>query len=988
VDMDRLRIEAAKVILSGPSCLLYKPCRAGATTSLAIAAGEMNKSMLLIAPTNAIIDKTLRRACRQEPVKIAANVACYKWKDAIREDSFLAKLPLPIQDCDECEYYPNCEVTEILRFDRKPGKGVNFGITYHKLTAVMLANSDTAHAIREKLRGLDAIVLDEAHSISLHQPPRVPVFSYPAVPEEFTALKQVLSGFQDQCNQSVETISEILEEGNKGHVGKHLSRFASIEENVPFKVMAAAYNELITLAGKRGELRLSEDAILELRDICSIMAGYWCTFGYVSEQDSGRVYLYGNVGTLYHALNDFLGPRERTTKVFTSGTLLEPYPDFFSGLAGCHLVDAVFPEANFASRKMRIIPDRWTMDNRSVNRYFERIISQIKEIIHKERPEKCFIIAPKAEIAKKIRNALKIDGLAQPEVDYYRSDHTIGVERDERVCIAVGLAHVPSNAYDHLASGNSPEERAISSAAIRNQSVQAATWQAWNRVKDPKGEHESRVHCIGIRARQARDVATWGSNRRLELISTSESSSGESAETAKTAKGYHFDVVVDHALDMPLIQAEHRADKRAGRVRLDEMVMGVLSPAEVLSAKAGVDGNEEILKVAQDKFKLCYTLAQCTENLANTLYLLDRDFAGKSVHHVNTYHGILSGYEEDREIVAAFLALYFCHRTDCHAIQMYNKFKDEWVYYPEDGCLNDYELDIIKAHLRADLVGSDRCFTIGVYQIDPKTDTVSWICFDLDRHKPDDPDPKEAVRRLLEVLGSYSIPYLLESSGSPDSYHIWVFLVPTKTNNAFEFSRWLAKAAKLGKCEVWPKQRGYSDRRGKDYGNLVKLPLAYHNKTGRRSIFLDPVTFEPMEYVQLPGLVRLFEYPDAEQRSKAQSAAKYPKFRSCFKSILESGHSLEGSEGNEIRVAIGCEAKCAGLGLDEAVRLFQNVPDFDEEITRKYLEYIYSGPYTRYRCDTVLEKAGSIVLPYCKKCRLPWASDNVKNRSYSSDGPT
>ena len=79
MEMDLFRVEAAKMILSGPSCLLYKTCRAGATTSLAIAAEEMKKSMLLIAPTNAIIDKTLHRACRQEPVKIAANVACYKW---------------------------------------------------------------------------------------------------------------------------------------------------------------------------------------------------------------------------------------------------------------------------------------------------------------------------------------------------------------------------------------------------------------------------------------------------------------------------------------------------------------------------------------------------------------------------------------------------------------------------------------------------------------------------------------------------------------------------------------------------------------------------------------------------------------------------------------------------------------------------------------------------------------------------------------------
>ena len=990
--MDPVRIEAAKAILSGPSCLLYKTCRAGATTSLAVAAGEMNKAMLLVAPTNAIIDKTLRRASRQEPVKIAANVACYKWKEAIREDRLLAKLPLPIQDCAECEYFQNCEVTEILRFNKKPGTAINFGITYHKLTAVMLAKSDTSDAIRDKLRGLDAIVLDEAHLISLHQPPKVPVFTYPDIPKEFTALNEVLACFQDQCNQSIEIISELLAEGRKGNVGKHLSRSAPIQDQVPFKILAAAYNELITLTGMRNELGISEETILMIRDICSIMGGSWCTVGYVSEREEGRVYLTGNVGTMYRALSDFLGPRERTTKIFTSGTLLEPYPGFFKDLAGCHLVDAVFPEVNLASRKMRIIPDKWTLDSRNFNRRLNDIAARIRDICIEVKPEKCYVIAPTVAASRQIKNKLlnlSFDKVARPDVDYYRSVHTIGVERSERVCIAIGLAHVPSNACDHLARGDNPKERAISSAAIRTQSVHAASWQAWNRVKDPNGEHGSWVYCIGVRARQALDVATWGSNRRLELINTTESRYGESAETAKKARGYHFDVVVDYALDIPLIQAEPRADKRAERVRLDEMIMGFLSPADVLDAKAIGKDNENILRAAQEKLGLCHTLARCTENLANTLYIINREFAGKDVHHVNTYHGLLSGYEEDKEKVAAFLALYFCHRTDCYAVQMYNQLQKKWVFYPEDGCLNDYNLELIKAHLRADVSGISLHFTMGVYQIDPETDTVSWICFDLDRHNPEDSDPKESVQRLLAVLDRYCIPYLLESSGSPDSYHVWVFLVPTKTNNAYEFSRWIAKVAKIGKCEIWPKQRGYSGRRGKDYGNLVKLPLAYHNKTGRRSVFLDPMTFEPMEYVPFPGLVRLFEYPsEAKARQRfgysAQSAAEYPKFRSCLKSILESGHSLEGSEGNYMRVAIGAEAKYANLTLDEAVKLFQNVPDFDEAITRMYLEYIYRGPYNRYRCDTILENSGSIILPYCKKCKLSWASENVSTYRGSS----
>ena len=150
--LDRIRIEAAKVILSGPSCLLYKPCRAGATTSLAVAAEETKKSLLLVAPTNAILDKTLKRAGNKTPVKIAANSFCLKWQPEIKKDPFLANLPLPIQNCKECKHFQICDVTEILRCKKKADEGINYGITYHKLTSVMLSRSGTAESIREELK--------------------------------------------------------------------------------------------------------------------------------------------------------------------------------------------------------------------------------------------------------------------------------------------------------------------------------------------------------------------------------------------------------------------------------------------------------------------------------------------------------------------------------------------------------------------------------------------------------------------------------------------------------------------------------------------------------------------------------------------------------------------------------------------------------------------------------------------------------------------
>lgn len=994
--MDKVRIEAAKAILSGPSCLLYKPCRAGATTSLAVAAVEQKKSLLLVAPTNKILDETLKGASSNTSIKIAANSFCLKWAPAIKNDPFLLKLPLPIQECKECVYFQICDVTEIIRSERKPGEGISYGCTYNKLTAVMLSKSDTAISIREKLYGLDCIVLDEAHLIGLHRPPNVLAFSTPDVPEEFTNLRGVLEGFQDLCNQYIEIISELQSEGSKGHAVKHLSRFVPVKNPVPFGILSAAWNELIRLAGQREELDISEDSILVLRDMCSIMGGYWCSFGYVSELDgeTGRVYVIGNVGIVHLALRDFLSSRDRTVKIFTSGTMLEPYPKFFEELAGCKLENEVFPEVPFATRKMRIIPDRWTLDSRNFNRRFDFIVSRIMEICEEWGTENCFVIAPTEFKADRIKRRLSelMSGM-RPDVDYYRSDKTIGVERGERICIAIGLAHVPSNSYDHLARGENPEERAISSASIRTQSVHSATWQAWNRVKDPAGKRESRIYCIGIRARQALDVATWGIGRRMELIGTTETTYGETATGARKAKAFRFKVIVDKALDLPLIEAEPRSDRRAGLARPDLMVMSILRPEEVLSAKLYADNNENILKACEDKLGLCYMLTRCTRNRENALYINNRVFSQKAVYCVNTWHGIFSGYEEDREKVAAFLALYFCHRTDFYAFQVFNKQAKKWNFINTHGDLNDYAFELIKKHLRADVSGLDRRFTMGVYQIDPEKDTVAWICFDFDRHNPTDPDPKSEVQKLLAVLEKYSVPYLLEASGSPDSYHVWIFLEPTMTRNAYFFSRLLKKVAKVD-CEVWPKQQSYSGRSGKDFGNLVKLPLAFHNKTGRRSCFLDPETFEPLEEITFPGLVRLFEQPKpvggVKPKPKSKSAHSEATiignadFRPCLKGVLESGQTLEGSEGHEMRVDIAIEAKCAGMSVDEAVNLFRNLPDFNETVTRGHVKNIYSHSYKRRRCDTILDKSKNIILPHCQNCCRPWASENVEKSGHST----
>lgn len=86
-----------------------------------------------------------------------------------------------------------------------------------------------------------------------------------------------------------------------------------------------------------------------------------------------------------------------------------------------------------------------------------------------------------------------------------------------------------------------------------------------------------------------------------------------------------------------------------------------------------------------------------------------------------------------------------------------------------------------------------------------------------------------------------------------------------------------------------------------------------------------------------------------------------------------------------MRVIIATEAKHAGIPIEEAVKLFSHLPDYNEEISRTKLEEIYDRSYGRYRCATILEKSGSIILTHCQKCCSPWASENVaKYRGHSS----
>ena len=145
-------------------------------------------------------------------------------------------------------------------------------------------------------------------------------------------------------------------------------------------------------------------------------------------------------------------------------------------------------------------------------------------------------------------------------------------------------------------------------------------------------------------------------------------------------------------------------------------------------------------------------------------------------------------------------------------------------------------------------------FTVGVYPV--RLDgTVTFFAVDLDidkaalAHARGDPDFAQELReslagegpRLLAALRELGFAPLFENSGYKGR-HFWVFLAEPAAAEAAHllgrmFLAWQSPRLPPGlHLEFFPKQ---ASLKGKGLGNLIKLPLGIHRRTGKRSVFLN-----------------------------------------------------------------------------------------------------------------------------------------------------
>jgi hypothetical protein len=157
----------------------------------------------------------------------------------------------------------------------------------------------------------------------------------------------------------------------------------------------------------------------------------------------------------------------------------------------------------------------------------------------------------------------------------------------------------------------------------------------------------------------------------------------------------------------------------------------------------------------------------------------------------------------------------FVIREDCYALQQNKGYlaKKEPV-----------TLELIRQHLAGTL-------TLGFYQL--LKNIVKWGCCDFDKNTLED---FENAKLLFDYFVKQGFNPLFEMSGGGEyKCHIWLFSDTTATRMQ-AFLRGACNAIEIYPHEIFPKQVKVDED---GFGNLVKLPLGVHRKTGKRSYFLD-----------------------------------------------------------------------------------------------------------------------------------------------------
>lgn len=929
--------------------LVHKTTRAGATTGIAAESINLNEQFLILVPTNKIATKTIVHDAvkysdvyNAKVIHVPSNHNCIKNAEMCEEYPALQSLPfLPLPEaCGQCESYEECPVTEIIR---KP-KSHGFALTYHKIVALqlssMMGSVNQEPSISEQILGIISnvknVILDEIHEVQYGKKTtrvvydsrmavnyRESVDKYVNIPVEYDDLWAMIINFQKmRVSQTVEfAIHEIkMATEADNYWDKHISKtikndftdFRKTDEYDITKVIIGIYQDIIEITKNKDEYNIHIKDILGLIDMLNITINENLVI-HAERRGSETVVLMSSIDSLHTSLlKSFTMSIQNKSKriILTSATICSyDYSSMFiHRLKPDKCTFGIGGDPLKTNSKLTIISDTKQLYAHGKSSYFTKkdgILHHIIEILEGVGDKNCIIITLNKKSSVEVEKDLKAMGHPH-KVTYYKAPSMMGVSSDARVMIAIGAAQKPRNSFDSITEDRNDSD------ILLEEAMHCDTWQAWSRVKDPKGESESIVFAIGVNETTCKNVVSWGFDRSVEI---------------------------EHSSN------EHTADRKKINVKSKKQC---ISLPNIVNAKDFSNARLIAGRILKVNF-FCSDIAP-----SPLLYYIIGDLR----HNLSKLYKVVTKQ--------SLILNYIFNRYDVYAQQ--HMKNGSWFKTPDavDG-------ELIESHFTGDK-------TVGAYNL-RNGDTVKWLCFDIDAHPKDTDTPEQVIQKeqnavngcklLCSELRNVDFPYLLEASGSPYSYHVWVFLKDVKADKARSFGNEIIKALGID-CEVFPKQVKLQPGR---YGNLVKCPLGTHQKHGGLSyVHVDGEWVRDFEKIKI-GIVDISDYSIPKKPSRKSRSTKVNGFisgapmitgvRPCIQSALTK--SLTGTQGHAMRIAVVREFFNFGMeSANDLAMLFKTQSDFNFDKSIFQVQSIIKDKYRIWSKMTLNDKCSQFV--NCSEC--------------------
>ncbi len=740
-------LKVTENVYEGPSAIVAKPTRFGFTTSTTKIAETRQDKLLLIAPTNKIFETVV--AASPSALTIPGHKYCKWLLDHIEELVLEIGAPLPdvCPRIGACDYNPDCQMHRAWH----ESAWVR-AMTYHKLLTLVFVYSPSKTSeialLREMLKDVGIVMFDESHIISLENSPSADLnYTIKSIPKDFINIRKIYSDYCDLCHKlyNDQIIKELDETRDHCKSEAFLSFPYENAAAISTEALSYAYAELRRLAKARTALHFSDDDIRFLKDVLSVMTCRQITINLVTSSTGDNYSIKGkpteNSPTIKNAIKLFLKEICPNAKVlFVSGSQFEKYPGMFNEIAGRELAKVCVPDIKQNNSKMTIIPDTWTYSSVASTKSGDqdkRIREQILDVMAKEPGQPIYIICFNRKLQEKIKK-MKLPLPKGSLIDYYRSSDSIGVECDARIGIATGIAKNPINTFDFCT------ENVAESRSLREQSIHAATWQSWSRIKDPEGIVPSTLYCIGVRADEIDAIIRQGSDRQVFY----------------NGKGPNKQIIP------PTITLSEELPKP--KVLMEPKGKQALEPNN-MSAIDFIDCTVSLKDRMKDELA-DLRLTKQVKNPIFPLYMYIGEKQGKLL--VSDYK--LYNPNESPDWIENNSILFYTNiisRIDkCGLQDKYQKPGKKWGYTTGKPHV-PFEVLLIK-HF-------DGIETVALPPFAPN-DICYWCAADFDDHDGNTPQT-DNVMKFSQYLRSMGIPYFVLLSGSNLGYHVWILLDPCKT---------------------------------------------------------------------------------------------------------------------------------------------------------------------------------------------------------------